>query len=231
MSVGLSGLTPNDFTKDPLLADVFKDTVGQVAGTTVASTDVRNVLASDPGPDSASTVKVTFSIKMTTAGQQPTVKQAFAAGITDGTFTSQYQQNLQTSSVTSVDVDKVTADNVEHEVPDSGPDDGSADTTNDGGGDGGGGGGGGGGGIMFSAIGGVMFLGLVAGAIWYFKFRKPSSGSMKKLTSQQDVMNPAAQFQSSSNVELEAPMQNDGGPVMTINSSSSDGDGAAFVDK
>ena len=229
LSIGLSGLTPDDFSKDPVIADVFKTTVAQLSGATVSDADVRNVVASAPGVDSTSTAKVTFSIKMSTANQQMAVKEAVSTALADGGFTAKYKENLETSAVTSIDVEKVSADSVQQENPPTepeggdgpdGPDGPNSDTTGDGGDDSGGGTGGG----IGIAIGALFVVVGVVGAVWYFKFRKPSdSVNMTKLESpKKDVSNPL-NFQSSSDVELEAPTQSEGGPVVTTNS------GATFV--
>ena len=230
LSIGLSGVTPDDFSKDPVIADVFKTTVAQLSGATVSDVDVRNVVASAPAVDSTSTAKVTFSIKMSTANQQMAVKEAVTTALDDGGFTAKYKENLETSAVTSIEVEKVSADSVQQEEPEGpgpegdggpdGPDGPNSDTTSDGGDDSGGGTGGG----IGIAIGALFVVVGVVGAVWYFKFRKPSdSVNMTKLESpKKDASNPLT-FQSSSDVELEAPTQSEGGPVVTTNS------GATFV--
>jgi hypothetical protein len=215
-TVGMSGVTPDNFKDDPKLTETFKSTIVEL--TNIDGAAITSVVAAAPGTEaSVSTTSVTFKIRIDTVGQQAKVKAAISDAVDDGSFSTKYKENLKRSDVTSVNIDDVQADDVQHidpQTPSAGPDgegpNNNADQSNDGAN-----GGSNSGGLI---AGLVVFAVAVGVGVWYFKFRKPaeSKQGMNKLDSNQlEVVNPASDNTGNTgNLELQSPqMVEEGGAV------------------
>ena len=215
-TVGMSGVTPDNFEQDPKLTETFKSTIVEL--TNIDGAAITSVVAAAPGTEaSMSTTDVTFKIRVDKAGEQETIKSAISDAVADGSFSTTYKENMKKADITSVDIDDVQADDVQHidpQTPSAGPDgegpNNSADQSIDGEN-----GGSNNGGLIAGLV--VFAVAVGVGAVWFFKFRKPSKQGMNKLDSNQqlEIENPAANNTGNTgNLELQNPQTvEEGGAV------------------
>jgi hypothetical protein len=215
-TVGMSGVTPDNFEQDPKLTETFKSTIVEL--TNIDGAAITSVVAAAPGTEaSMSTTDVTFKIRVDKAGEQETIKSAISDAVADGSFSTTYKENMKKADITSVDIDDVQADDVQHidpQTPSASPDgegpNNSADQSIDGEN-----GGSNNGGLIAGLV--VFAVAVGVGAVWFFKFRKPSKQGMNKLDSNQqlEIENPAANNTGNTgNLELQNPQTvEEGGAV------------------